>query len=115
MLYTERFTRSWRGCSWFRNCCVEQKKFNSIKAHRIIIFQARADNLAVGLVIQARHLGTPAMLIDGKSNTGKVVVPVLAPVEYENADKKLMAQDQGVVTTGKSRSRILAVHDWSSC
>ena len=55
------------------------------------------------------------MLIDGKSNTGKVVVPVLSPVEYENADKKLMAQDQGVVTTGKSHSRILAVHDWSSC
>ena len=91
------------------------KKPNSIKAHRIITFQVRADNLAVGLVMQARHLGTPAMLIDGKSNTGKVAAPVLAPVGYENTDEKPMAQDQGVVTTGKSRSRILVAHDRSSC
>ena len=89
--------------------CQITKNPNSIKAHKIIIFQASADNLAAGLVMQARRLGRPAMLIDGKSHTDNVPVPVGS----ENTDEKPMAQDQDVVTKGRRRSRILAAHDRS--
>lgn len=89
--------------------CQITKNPNSIKAHKIIIFQASADNLAAGLVMQARRLGRPAMLIDGKSHTDNVPVPVGS----ENTDEKPMAQDQDVVTKGRRRSHILAAHDRS--
>ena len=67
------------------------KNSKRIKAHKIIIFQANADNLAAGLVMQARRLGTPAILIDGKSHTDNV--PVSVPAGSEITDEKTMVQD----------------------
>ena len=90
--------------------CQTTKNSNSIKAHKIIIFQASADNLAARLVIQARRLGTPAMLIDGKSHTDNVSVPAPMPAGSENTDEKPTVQDQDVVTKGSRRSRFLAAH-----